>query len=136
LTKPRRIALLLGGFAVLALAIVGALLPVMPATPFVVLAAYCFGRSSERWHAWLTANRLFGRYVAHVVEGRPLSSQVKAVPVGSCWVTGVLSAVLLAPNLAIKLCSLSVAAAMTAYVLLRGRRQREPEASASQSPST
>lgn len=125
-TGTRRIGLLLGGFASLALAVAGAILPVMPTTPFILLAVYCFARSSPRWHAWLTTNRLFGRYVAQVAQGRPLSWQIKAVLVASCWVTAVLSVVFLAPNLPVKLSSLSVAAGMTAYVLLRGRRQASP----------
>ena len=122
-TGTKRIALLGAGLLALGLAVVGAILPVMPATPFILLAAYCFARSSTRWHGWLTTNRLFGRYVAQAVQGRPLSWRVKAVLVASCWSTAVVSAMFLAPNLAVRLTSLSMAAAMTAFVLLRGRRQ-------------
>ena len=68
-TGTKRIALLGAGFLALGLAVVGAILPVMPTTPFVLLAAYCFARSSTRWHGWLTTNRLFGRSVAQAVQG-------------------------------------------------------------------
>jgi uncharacterized protein len=125
-TGPRRVALLAGGFTALVLAVVGAILPVMPATPFLLLAAYCFARSSTRWHGWLVSNRLFGRYVARVVQGHPLSWPVKAALVASCWLTAALSAMFLAPNLPARLVGLSIAAGMTVYVLLRGRRRVAP----------
>ena len=134
-TGTKRIALLGAGFLAFGLGVVGAILPVMPTTPFILLAAYCFARSSTRWHGWLTTNRLFGRYVAQAVQGRPLSWQIKAVLVASCWSTAVVSAVFLAPNLAVRLTSLSIAAGMTAFVLLRGRRQPKPEVAAGRSSS-
>ena len=134
-TGTKRIALLGAGFLALGLVVVGAILPVMPATPFILLAAYCFARSSTRWHAWLTSNRLFGRYVAQAVQGRPLSWQIKAVLVASCWSTAAVSAVFLAPNLPVRLVSISMAAGMTAFVLLRGRRQPKPAVPARRSSS-
>jgi uncharacterized protein len=133
---PKRIALLTAGFLALVLAVVGAILPVMPATPFILLAAYCFARSSNRWHAWLTTNRLFGRYVAQAVDGHALSWRIKLALVGSCWATAVASAVFLAPNLPVRLAGLSMAAGMTAYMLLRGRRHPRPAVAAGRSSST
>jgi hypothetical protein len=51
---------LVGGLVALALGIVGAVLPLLPTTPFVILAAFCFARSSPRLHRWLATHRLFG----------------------------------------------------------------------------
>jgi uncharacterized membrane protein YbaN (DUF454 family) len=118
------------------LAVIGAILPMMPATPFILLAAYCFARSSIRWHAWLTTNRLFGRYVAQAEQGRALSWRIKLALVGSCWGTAVVSAVFLAPNLAVRLAGLSMAAGMTAYMLLQGRRHPKPAVAAGRSSTT
>lgn len=132
-TGSRRIGLLLGGFGALVLAVVGAILPIMPTTPFILLALYCFARSSTRWYVWLTTNRLFGRYAAHAAQGSPLSWQTKTALVASCWVTAAPTALLLAPNLAVRISSLSIAALMTGFVLLRGRRRAQPLPSRSRS---
>ncbi|MDA0667194.1 MAG: YbaN family protein [Planctomycetota bacterium] len=48
-----RALLFLLGFAFLALAVVGTLLPIMPTIPFLLLAIWCFARSSERMHQWI-----------------------------------------------------------------------------------
>jgi uncharacterized protein len=133
-TGVTRVLVLAAGIAALGLAVIGAILPVMPATPFILLAAYCFARSSRRWHRWLTENRLFGRHVTHMVQGRALSRPVKIALIASCWVTAALSATLLAPNLAVRLSSLGIAAGMSAYVLLRERRR--PKATLAGAPGS
>ncbi len=122
-TGAKRTLLLVGGSLALLLAVIGAILPVMPTTPFLLLSAYCFARSSERCHTWLTTNRLFGKYVTHMAEGRRLSLPIKSALIASSWVTAVISALLLAPNLTVRIISLSMAAAMSTYILLQGRRR-------------
>ena len=55
-----RFAYLIGGFICLALGIIGAFLPLMPTTIFIILAAGCFARSNQRFEAWLLADKRFG----------------------------------------------------------------------------
>ena len=48
------------GWLSLVLGFAGIFLPVLPTTPFVLLAAYCFSKGSTRLHAWLLSSKLFG----------------------------------------------------------------------------
>lgn len=52
------------GLASLLTGALGAVLPVLPTTPLVILAAFCFGKSSPRLHSWLLGTRLFGPMIA------------------------------------------------------------------------
>ena len=51
------------GWLFLGIGALGAFLPILPTTPFVLLAAWLFAKSSERYHLWLRRNRLFGKSV-------------------------------------------------------------------------
>lgn len=62
-SAPVRWGLFVIGLASTVLALVGALLPVLPTTPFLILAAACFVRSSPGFHQRLLANRMFGPYL-------------------------------------------------------------------------
>lgn len=55
-----RLIWLLAGIAAVALGMIGAFLPLLPTVPFMLLAAFCFARSSERLHNWLITHPTFG----------------------------------------------------------------------------
>lgn len=67
------------GFVFLGIGALGVILPLLPATPFVLLAAACFARSSERWHRWLLASATFGPMVRNWEDNRCISSRVKLI---------------------------------------------------------
>jgi len=67
----------IAGVASLALAIAGVVLPVLPTTPLVLLAAACFARSYRPFHEWLLAHRLFGPMVREWHEHRSIPYRVK-----------------------------------------------------------
>ena len=68
-SSPIRALLVVAGVVCLGLGIVGIVVPVLPTTPFLLLAAACFVRSSPRMHDWLLTHRRLGPYVAFVDGG-------------------------------------------------------------------
>ena len=77
---PVRMLLAAIGIVLTVLGTVGAFLPVLPTTPFVLLAAACFARSSPRFHQKLRENRIFGPYIQQWESSKtiPLAAKRKA----------------------------------------------------------
>lgn len=67
---------ILGGVSV-TLGAVGAVLPILPTVPFLLLAAYCFARSSERLHTWFQNTKLYKENLEEYVEGKGMRKQTK-----------------------------------------------------------
>lgn len=62
--QPMRAVWLAVGFSSVALAALGVALPLLPTTPFLILAAFAFAESSQRWHDWLHGHQVFGPIIA------------------------------------------------------------------------
>ncbi|MDP2828888.1 MAG: YbaN family protein [Sulfuricellaceae bacterium] len=65
------------GFVALLLGLLGIFLPVLPTTPFILLAAACFARGSTRLHDWLLSHRLMGEIVREWQEHRSMPPGIK-----------------------------------------------------------
>ncbi len=76
------------GFVFVVLGAIGVLLPLLPTTPFLILAAACFARSSEKWHAWLLRNRIFGPMVKDWETKRCINRRVQLVAIASIVIIG------------------------------------------------
>jgi hypothetical protein len=72
-----RILFFVAGWAFIALGVVGLFLPLLPTTPFLLLASSCFVRSSPRARAWLYRSRLFGPMLRDWDERRAVRRSVK-----------------------------------------------------------
>jgi len=79
--SAKRTILQIWGFFFLGLGILGAVLPIMPTTPFVLVSAACFYRSNKRIHKWLNNSRYFGPYIEnyHTGQGVNLSLKLKSI---------------------------------------------------------
>jgi uncharacterized membrane protein YbaN (DUF454 family) len=82
-----RVPLIAAGVLFVFLGVVGALVPVLPTTPFLLLAAACFVRSSERMHRWLHQNRVFGEYLRRYRDGEGISLASKIYTLALLWAT-------------------------------------------------
>ena len=65
------------GFIGLGLGAVGAVLPMLPAFPFLLLAAFSFGKSSERLHKWFIGTRLYKNNLESFVAGKGMTWRTK-----------------------------------------------------------
>ena len=76
-----KILLTIIGSIAVALAILGLFLPLLPTTPFLLLASACYLRGSKRMHNWLIGNRVFGEYLRNFEEGKgiPLKAKITAL---------------------------------------------------------
>ncbi|HCA42863.1 MAG TPA: DUF454 domain-containing protein [Bacteroidetes bacterium] len=85
--KFNRKMLVLAGHTFVGLGILGALLPVMPTTIFLILAGSCYAKSSPKFYNWLMTNKFFGKYLKNYKDkkGTPLS--VKIISISVLWIT-------------------------------------------------
>jgi uncharacterized membrane protein YbaN (DUF454 family) len=67
------------------LGVIGIFVPLWPTTCFLLLAAWCFARSSRRAERWLHENRLFGRYLADYRERGVVSPRVRITSAVTLW---------------------------------------------------
>ena len=82
------------GVGCVLLAGLGIALPLLPTTPFLLLAAFAFARSSDRWHAWLLGHRVFGPIIDDWRRHRAIDRRTKIVSVVSMAGVFVVSLVL------------------------------------------
>ena len=99
-TVARRLWVATGGIA-LGVGMIGVVVPLLPTTPFLILAAWCFSRGSRRLHAWLIGHRTFGPPVRDWREHRAISPKSKLSAVIAVALIFALSVVLQAPTWAI-----------------------------------
>ena len=113
------------GFLSLALGIVGAVLPVLPTTPFFILSAALFAKSSERFHTWLLSTKLYQRYIEDAVHKKQMTKKAKRnmlVPLGIIFTIGIIFSPVFA-----KVIILIVAAGHFYYFLCRIKTVEEQE---------
>lgn len=80
-----RISLIIVGTICLALGTVGIFVPILPTTPFLLLSAACYMRSSERMYNWLLNNRWFGEYIKNYREGKGIPIKTKILAIAILW---------------------------------------------------
>jgi len=86
-SKLSRLALLLAGNFFVAFGILGIFLPLLPTTPFLLLAAACYIRSSERFYNWLMNNKWLGNYIKNYREKKSIPLKVKVLSLSFLWLT-------------------------------------------------
>ena len=113
----RRAALVTAGSAAAVMGGIGAVLPIIPTTPFLIIAALCFSTSSPRMYGWLIRNRYFGEYIENYREGKGVSRRNKIYALVFLWAMLAVSALLMRNGIVLIVLPL-VGAAVSAHILL------------------
>jgi hypothetical protein len=117
----------IGGTVCLGLGILGIFLPVLPTTPFLLLAAFCYGRGSERFYRWLVNHSLLGAYICSYREGRGIPLKQKLLTLALLWLTIGFTIEFMATTWWLKALLLVVAAGVTIHLSkIKTRRQKSP----------
>ena len=122
--KLKRQLLIIAGTISVVVGVIGIFLPILPTTPFLLLAAACYIRSSQKFYSWLINNRFFGAYIRNYMEGRGMPVKVKAFTITLLWVVIGTSICMAAPNLTLKIVLAVIAIGVTLHIIfIRARRR-------------
>ncbi len=113
----RKQLLIVAGTASLIAGIVGIFIPILPTTPFLLLAAACYIRSSERFYRSLLNNRWVGGYIRDYIHGKGMPLKIKVITLLVLWITISISAFLVA-HIIVRIILLLVAIGVSIHIML------------------
>ncbi len=112
----KAILVILGTFFLL-LGIIGIILPVLPTTPFLILAAACYLRGSDRMYQWMMNNRYFGDLIRNYMERRGIKPRQKTYAIFMLWFLMLITLVYFVQQFYLRLILVIVAVAVTVHLL-------------------
>jgi uncharacterized membrane protein YbaN (DUF454 family) len=113
------------GVLAVGLGVVGIFVPLLPTTPFLLLAAACFARSSDRFYRWLINHRWLGSYVRNYREHRATTRTVKATSITLLWASIGYASVVVVRAWPVRALLLVIAVGVTAHLLSLGTLTEE-----------
>jgi uncharacterized membrane protein YbaN (DUF454 family) len=108
---------IVAGFVLVALAALGVFLPLLPTTPLLLLAAWCFAKSSDKYHRWLMEHQIFGPIIRNWHERRCIPRNAKSIAVASILIFGTYAIGFAIENLWIRLFGTAVLLTGLVFVL-------------------
>ena len=114
------------GWVSVGVGVIGIFVPLWPTTCFLLLAAWCFARSSPRAERWLHENRLFGKYLRDYRERGIISPRVRRTSLAVMWLFIGVSAFLFMGRLWVVALLLLIASAVTLHLYSLPTAARAP----------
>ncbi len=115
--KSSKYLLVCVGLLAVALGTLGIVLPLLPTTPFLLLAAACFMRGSDRLYRWLMGHKWFGPYIRNYREHRAVTLRAKVVALALLWLTIGYSTLAVLSSWWLRSLLLAVAVGVSAHLL-------------------
>lgn len=110
------IFLALGSFSFV-MGFIGIFLPLIPTTPFFLLSAFCYVRSSEKLYNWLMNHKIYGIYVKNYLEHKSITKKAKISSLSMLWFTMGLNIFIFVKPMTLKFLLLFIACAVTYHIL-------------------
>lgn len=101
----------------LIIGIIGIIIPILPTTPFLLLAAACYAKGSKKFYNWLINNKWFGEYIKNYRERRGIPLSVKIISITILWITIAFSIFIFVSNLLIQIILIVIALGVTIHLL-------------------
>jgi uncharacterized membrane protein YbaN (DUF454 family) len=115
--KVVRALFFVAGSVSLALGTIGIVLPVLPTTPFLLLALACYCRSSKRMTKWVLTNKYFGSYIRRYKEGKGIPIKTKIATTAILWITISYSAFFIVNIWIVQLILFAIAIAVSIHII-------------------
>ncbi len=115
--KLKKRLLFIAGTVSTAIGILGIFVPILPTTPFLLIAAACYVRSSQKFYNRLLNNRYFGAYIKNYIQGKGMPLKVKCFTVILLWITIGLSMWFAAQDVVIRVILILVAIGVTTHII-------------------
>lgn len=109
--------LIIAGTFFVGLGVLGIVLPLLPTTPFFLLAAVCYAKSSKRFYTWLLNNKWFGNYVKNYQEKKGVPLKVKILSISLLWITILFSVVFIVHILLFRIILILIAIGVSIHIL-------------------
>ncbi|MFW6253859.1 MAG: YbaN family protein [Chitinivibrionales bacterium] len=113
----KRILLITAGLFALTLGVIGVAVPVLPTTPFILLAAACFFRSSDTLYRWMINHQIFGEYIRSYRQYRAIPVRAKIISIFMLWLFISFSVFFVVRVLWVNILLLLIATGVTIYIL-------------------
>ena len=107
----------IAGTVFVGLGIFGIFIPILPTTPFLLLAAAFYARSSQRFYHWLLSNRWFGAYIDNYRQKRGMPLKIKMMTVALLWLTIGVSAAFAVQSLTVRIILVLIAIGVSIHIL-------------------
>ncbi len=112
----KKILLVCCGSLTLALGVIGIFIPVLPTTPFLLLASFCYLKSSKRLYAWLMNHKVLGEYIDNYLTHKAIRKDAKIVTMILLWLSLGLT-IILSASIHLKLALAVVGIGVSIHIL-------------------
>ena len=112
-----KIILTIFGLIAVGLGVAGAFLPVLPTTPFLLLAGTLFLKGNERLHHWLMNHPRLGVYISNFLVHKAIPMKVKIGSVSTLWITLLYCAIFVAEHPLLRIGFITIAIGVTIHIL-------------------